>query len=164
MQDHRCIEQLKAIYWDLDRDTQRTATAYIAKTGEEQDVPFALEILEKHPDGDVLKHALYFLGVRIKCTEAKDIIFALLDHQHDDVKEVALDACIHLQSPELNLRFKELMHNDDAVKRMMAVYAMSRYKLQENISELTVALEDESPNVRQLAVEGCAQLGTQIAQ
>ena len=105
-------------------------------------------------DADILKNAVYFLGVRMKCKEARDQIFALLEHPYDDVKEASLEACISLHSPELNMRFKELFHSNDALSRMMAIYALSRYSLEENLPELTEALEDESPNVRQLAVEG----------
>lgn len=154
MQDHQCVELLKRAFWNLDRDNQRLASAQLAKNAEEQDIPFFLDMLSRPIDADILKNVVYFLGVRMHCQEARDQIFDLLDHPYDDVKEAALEACISMHSPELNLRFKELSHSSEALKRMMAIYALSRFSLETNLPELTDALEDESPNVRQLAVEG----------
>lgn len=163
MQDHSCIDLLKQIFWDQERDIQRVAASHIAKMAEEQDVPFVMDILERHTDSDVIKSALYFLGMRIKCMEAQDKIFSMLTHSHDDVKEAALEACISLHTPELNDRFRELFHSNDPVQRMMAVYALSRFSFTDNLSIITEALEDESPNVRQLAVEGFSLPGVDTA-
>lgn len=163
MQDHRCIEKLEQIFWDQDRDIQRVAASHIAKMAEEQDVPMVMDMLDRHTDSDVIKSALYFLGIRIKCMEAQDKVFAMLSHPHDDVKEAALEACINLHTPELNERFRELFRSDSPVQRMMAVYALSRFDFQKNLPILTEALEDESPNVRQLAVEGFSLPGANIA-
>ncbi len=162
MNDHRCAEQIKAIFWNQGRDVQRSAAMQMAKIGDEHDIPFFLDILDRHEDGDVLKNALYFLGVRIKCTDAEDKIFSMLSHRFDDVKEAALEACITLRTPELNQRFKGLFHSDNALQRMMAVYAMGRFSAQGNLAELTEALEDESASVRQLAVEAFTQPGAPV--
>ena len=164
MQDHRCIDLLQKIFWDQDRDIQRVAAGHIAKVAEEQDIPFVMDILDRHTDGDVLKSAFYFLGMRMKCVAAEDKIFSMLSHSHDDVKEAALEACITLHTPALNARFKDFFRSSDPVQRMMAVYALSRYNLEENLDNLTEALEDESANVRQLAVEGFSLPGINTKQ
>ena len=74
-------------------------------------------------------------------------------------KEMALEACINLHSPILNQRFRERMGSDDDMQRLMAVYAMGRYGVTENLSEISDALEDQSPRVRQMAVEAFLNLG-----
>lgn len=153
MSEHCCVEHLKNSFHNLDRDTQRLASRYMAGHAEERDIPFFMEALRRNTDGDVLKNAVYFLGVRMKCVAAQDQIFELLSHKFDDVKDAALQACIELRTPELNARFKNLFLSDDAVQRLMAVYALSRYGLEDNLAELFQALEDESPIVRQYAVE-----------
>lgn len=162
MNDHRCVDEIKEIFWTQDRDVQRSAAGQMAKIAEAQDIPFFLDLLERHEDGEVLKNALYFLGVRIQCSDAQEKIFSMLSHPFDDVKEAALEACITLHTPELNQRFKDLFRSDDAMQRMMAVYALGRFCASGNLGELTEALEDESPNVRQLAVEAFALPGASI--
>lgn len=154
--DKRCIPPMKEVFWETNREIQRAAAMQLATTASAEDAAFFEDILRRHKDGDVLKHALYFLGMQIKNQSSAGLIFSLLEHQYDEVKEAALEACIALNSPAMNLRFKELFHSGDAMKRMMAIYGMGRYSLAENISELTDALEDESPTVRQLAVEAFA--------
>lgn len=154
--DHRCIDHVKEIFWNKSREIQRIASMQMATTAQPEDVPFFEEILQKNTDSEVIKHALYFLGIQIKCQTSADLLFSLLLHPHDDVKEAALEACIALNSLELNRKFKELFRADNPMQRMMAVYAMGRYNLATNITELTEALEDESANVRQLAVEAFA--------
>lgn len=154
--DHRSVEHVKEMFWNKSREIQRTATMQLATTAQPEDVSFFEEILQKHKDGDVLKNALYFLGMQVKSQPSADLLFSMLNNSHDDVKEAALEACIALNSLELNRKFKELFRSDDPIQRMMAVYAMGRYSLAANITELTEALEDEMANVRQLAVEAFA--------
>lgn len=154
--DSRCIPHVKEVFWNTNREIQRVATMQLATTAQAEDAPFFEDILRRHKDGDVIKHALYFLGMQIKNQSSADLLFSMLDHQYDEVKEAALEACIALNSPAMNLRFKELFRSSDPMKRMMAVYAMGRYNLAGNIVELTEALEDENATVRQLAVEAFA--------
>ncbi|MCQ5219690.1 HEAT repeat domain-containing protein, partial [Desulfovibrio desulfuricans] len=91
----------------------------------------------------------------------EDLVFAQLDHRYVDVKEMALEACINLHSPKQNERFKERAKSEDPMQRMMAVYALGRYGILENLPELTAALEVESSRTRQVAVESFLGLGEQ---
>ncbi|MEG2173123.1 MAG: HEAT repeat domain-containing protein [Desulfovibrionaceae bacterium] len=161
--DHRCIDYVKKMFWSTSREIQRSATMQLATTAQAEDVPFFEDILKKHPDAEVLKNALYFIGIHIKCQSSAELLFSLLTNPHEDVKEAALEACIALNSPVLNRKFKELFRSDVPLQRMMAIYAMGRYDLRTNITELTEALEDESATVRQFAVEAFAA-NTQIFQ
>lgn len=153
MDDPRCRERLKETFQILDRDSQRLAAQYMAAYAGERDIPFFLEMLRKSTDSAVLKHCIYFLGARMKFIGAQEQLFDLLSHPHNDVKEAALQACIELRTSELNMRFKRLFRSGEALQRMMAIYALSRYELEQNFAELAEALEDESPQVRQRAVE-----------
>jgi len=116
-------------------------------------VPFFLDLLDRHKDGDVLKAALFFLGNRTKTEQATDKLFSMLTHPYDDVKEAALEACIALHTPQATERFKRIFKEDDPQLRAMAAYALGRQNLADNLPELRAALEDADPHVRQVAVE-----------
>jgi HEAT repeat protein len=47
---------------------------------------------------------------------------------------------------------------------MMAVYALGRYSITENLAEITAALDDEYPRTRQVAVEAFLNLGEQAEE
>ena len=111
----------------------------------------------------MLKSALVFFGNQHACPEVGDVVFNQLDHRYVDVQEMALEACINLHSATLNQRFKERAGNDDPMQRMMAVYALGRYSVRENLPQILAALEDPSPRVRQVAVESFQNLGTEAA-
>ncbi len=159
MNDHRVMEICKEAFWSWSRDLQRLAAKHMAMQCQEEDLEFFEDILDKHDDGDVLKSALYFVGVRMRRQEAINKVFNMLEHSYDDVKEAAIEACIAMGSDEVKNKFKEFFRNEDSMKRMLAVYALGRLGVDESLAELTEALEDESLAVRQLAVEAFAQNG-----
>ena len=64
-----------------------------------------------------------------------------------------------MHSASLNERFKERFRSDSAMQRMMAVYALGRYSVTENLAEITEALEDADPAIRRVAVEAFLNLG-----
>lgn len=153
MEDARCNALLRNIFWNQERDIQRQIAAQLAKAGDGTEIPFFIEVLDRHTDSDVIKNALYFLGTRMRCEQAQDAIFDMLSHKHNDVKEMALEACVAIHTSQLNARFKELFTSDSPTERMMALYALSHYSPTENLPKILEALEDESAQVRQLAVE-----------
>ena len=153
MNNPLCVQHIKDIFWQHGRDIQRTAADRLARIAGPDDVPFFLDLLERHTDGDVLKAALFFLGNRTKTEQAIDKLFSMLAHPYDDVRGAALDACIALQTPQAAERLKLLFKNEDPQLRAMAVYALGRQHLAGNLPELYAALEDETPHVRQVAVE-----------
>jgi HEAT repeat protein len=153
MNDLRCIPHLKDIFWQHGRDIQRVTAARLARIAGPDDVPFFLDLLERHTDGDVLKAALFFLGSRTKAEQSMEKLFSMLVHPYDDVREAALEACISLDIPQTAQRFKQLFKEVDPQVRAMAVYALGRQNLAGNLPELRAALEDENPQVRQTAVE-----------
>jgi FOG: HEAT repeat len=81
-----------------------------------------------------------------------------------DVREMALEACINLHSPKLNQLFRERAQSEDPMQRMMAIYALGRYSITENLDVITAALEDASPRTRQVAVEAFLNLGPQAEE
>jgi HEAT repeat protein len=89
---------------------------------------------------------------------AADALFALLDHQYDDVKEAALDACVAIDGPEMQARFQKLFQGIDPLKRLMSVYALGKMDAAGNIDILKSALVDESPEIRKHALEAVASL------
>jgi HEAT repeat protein len=159
IEDSSYADDLKSIFWGLNRDMQRAASFAVAQRGAAGDMPFFTSVAEKTQDAEILKNALLFFGNQPGCADAEAIVFAQLDHRYRDVKEAALEACINLHSPVLNERFKERLGDPDPMQRMMAVYALGRYGVTENILEITNALKDEEPRVRQVAVEAFLNLG-----
>ncbi|MDR0239221.1 MAG: HEAT repeat domain-containing protein [Deltaproteobacteria bacterium] len=153
MDDTRHIQHIKEIFWQHDRDIQRAAAVRLARIAGPDDVPFFLDLLDRHTDGDVLKAALFFLGNRMKAEQATEKLFSMLAHPYDDVKEAALEACIALQTPQSTEHFKQLFKENEPRLRAMAVYALGRQNFADNLPELRAALEDEDAHVRQVAVE-----------
>ncbi|MDR1778130.1 MAG: HEAT repeat domain-containing protein [Desulfovibrio sp.] len=166
---HRCndnsyVDDLKGIFDRLNLDMQRDAAFAIAQRGLAADMPFFVSLVERRQDAELLKNALLFFGNQPGDSQAEDIAFAQLDHKYRDVKETALEVCIHLHSRNLNERFKARLTDPDAMQRMMAVYALGRYGVEQNIGEIIDALKDEDPGVRQVAVEAFLNLGAEAEQ
>lgn len=159
MEDQRPLEEIKSLFWRVGRDLQRAAVAEVAQIGTCDDVPFFLSVIDKCKDAEVLKSALAFFGNQHACPDVEDVVFQQLDHRYVDVKEMALEACINLHSPALNEKFKERAKSDDNIQRMMAIYALGRYDVTENIAEISDALEDPDPAIRRVAVEAFVNMG-----
>lgn len=160
MDDKRPLEEFKNLFWRVGRELQRAAVAEVARIGSCEDVPFFLSVIDECADAEVLKSALAFFGNQHTCPDVEDVVFAQLDHRYVDVKEMALEACINLHSPMLNERFKQRAHSDDVMQRMMAIYALGRYGVTENIAEISDALEDADPAIRRVAVEAFLNMGS----
>lgn len=162
MEDLCGLDLLMDVFWDKSRDEQRAIIHVIAERADTSAVPFVLDVLDKHNDGNVLKSALFFLGERARAAEYGERLFSMLEHPYDDVKEAALDACIAVGDPAMGSRFREFFQSPDPIQRMMAVYAMGKLGVDDYIEELIVALEDEVPDIRKIALEalfescGCA--------
>ena len=161
LKDQRPVEELKNIFWRVSPELRREAVAELAQMGTCTDTPFFLSIIEHSDDAEVLKSALVFFGNQHGCPEVEDIVFAQLDHRYVDVQEMALEASINLHSPKLNSQFKIRARSEDPMQRMMAIYALGRYSVTENLDEILQALEDISPRVRQVAIEAFQNLGPQ---
>ncbi len=157
MEGRDCVPALKAIFYELDRDSQRLAAEYISKHATQEDADFMLSVLQEGGDEDVIKSAIVCLGSQLAFEPAQEIIFTFLDHPYTDVKEVALEACIKLHTPALVEHFVQWLNEGQEEQRMMAVYALGAFGLQENYSYIVRALNDEEASVRQLAVEAFAQ-------
>ena len=164
MADRRCVPDLKQLFWNVTPELQRLAAAEMAMLGDCDDSPFFVTIMNDSEDAEVLKSALVFFGNHPTCPDVEDLVFAQIDHKYVDVKEMALEACINLHSPKLNELFKERAKAQDPLQRMMAVYALGRYSIAENLAEITAALDDESPRTRQVAVESFLNLGEQAEE
>lgn len=150
------VPALQRHFWDKPRDVQRAMAGQLAVIAPVDEVPFFLEVLERISDAHVIKAAMHFLGVRAKSRESGDRLLAMLSHPYDDVKEAALEACIALRDPTLNAHFKTLFHSDDPVMRLMSVYALGRFDVDENMGNLVEALGDPVPDVRKVALEAIA--------
>lgn len=159
MDDPRVLEEVKNLFWRVGRDLQRAAIAEVAQLGNCDDVPFFLSVVDECKDAEVLKSALAFFGNQHACPDVEDVVFEQLNHRYVDVKEMALEACINLHSPTLNEKFRERAKSDDSMQKMMAIYALGRYSVPENIAEITDALEDADPSIRRVAVEAFGNMG-----
>lgn len=160
MDEPQTLEELKNLFWRVSRDLQRAAIAEVAQLGNCDDVPFFLSVMDECKDAEVLKNTLAFFGNQHACPDVEDVVFEQLNHRYVDVKEMALEACINLHSPTLNEKFRERAKSDDSMQKMMAIYALGRYSVTENIGEITDALEDADPSIRRVAVEAFSNLGS----
>jgi HEAT repeat protein len=131
----------------------------VAAKGEEQTKDFFIKVLNEHQDGTVLKSAVYLLGEKLRLPEVVDRIFPLMEHQYDDVKEAALDACIAIGGPDVQAHFQEMFGSSESINRLMAAYALGKLGPMENLDILTQAAEDEVPDIRKVAVEALAASG-----
>ena len=145
-------------FWKKSRDVQRNIAGHLLNIATPEDKDFFLAILAKVTDGDILKSALYFLGGVVGTDEAVAKIKEFLDHPYNDVKEAALESAIAAGTPDLAEYFRERAHHPDSMQRMMAVYALGRLDVDANFDLLSAALEDESSDVRHVAMEA---LGSQ---
>ncbi|MDP2849123.1 MAG: HEAT repeat domain-containing protein [Humidesulfovibrio sp.] len=145
-------------FWQGYITVQRAIVVVLARIAGPGSVDFFMDLLHKHNDGKVLKSAANFLGQKLKHPPAAEALFDLLDHQYDDVKEAALDACVAIGGAEMQERFKALFSGEDQVKRLMAVYALGRIDAAANLELLKTALEDASPDIRKHALEAISSL------
>lgn len=141
-----------------DRDIKRGILEALLSTAGDEAQAFFENIIDSEQDGSMLKSAIFFLGVKLKDINAVEGIFALLKHPYDDVKEAALDACVAIGGEDVTRRFVELFNSDDALDRLMAVFAMGKIDARGNLEYIKRALEDELPDIRKIALEalhGC---------
>jgi HEAT repeat protein len=143
-------------FWQVSLPIQRQIVSVAADRGNEQSRDFFIRILDEHTDGTVLKSAVYLLGEKLRLAEVADRIFPLLEHQYDDVKEAALEACIAINGPQVRERFVAMFASEEPIHRLMAVYALGKLGVSVNLDILKRALEDAVPDIRKVAVEALA--------
>ncbi|WP_147821755.1 HEAT repeat domain-containing protein [Salidesulfovibrio onnuriiensis] len=145
-------------FWDLALPVQRQVVGVLADTATDKASDFFVDVLKRHEDGTVLKGAVRFLGVKMRNADVADMIYPLLDHQYDDVKESALEALIAIDGPEVRERFVEMASSEEPLHRLMAIFGLGKIGEMSNLDQLKVALEDEVPDIRKVAVEAVAEL------
>ena len=143
-------------FWQNPIAVQRAIVVILAQIAGRDSVDFFMDLIAKHNDGKVLKAAASFLGQKLHYAPAADILFELLDHQYDDVKEAGLDACVAIGGEEMQGRFRKLFSGIDPMKRLMAVYALGRIDASSNMDLLKTAMEDENPEIRKHALKAVA--------
>lgn len=153
------VPMLISIFWDHPRDMQRHIITKLADLADSEHEDFFCDVLERHDDGIVLRGALLFLGRKGNPATVLDKILPFLGHRYNDVKETAIEACINLHTPEVEQYFKNLVHHDDAVQRMIGVYGLGFFDLRSSAKELAAALDDESYDVRRVAIESFGRGG-----
>lgn len=148
---------LMEAFWKAALPIQRNIVSVLAARGNERTKDFFIRVLREHEDGTVLKSAVYLLGEKLRVREVIGEIFPLLDHPYDDVKEVALDACIAINGPDVTERFREMASSEDPIYRLMAVYALGKTDADGNMDIFTQAVDDEIPDIRKVALEAMAE-------
>ena len=151
--EETAVSMLVSVFWDKSRDMQRMIILELASRASSKYQSFFLDVLDRHKDGSVLRGALLFLGRRGDPATVLEKILPFLEHPYDDVKESALEACIALHTPEVEQYFKNLTRHTDPAQRMIGVYALGYFDIERAVEELSQALNDESPEVRKVAVE-----------
>lgn len=151
--EEEAIPLLISVFWDKSRDLQRQIIMELASRAGREDQDFFLDVLERHQDGNVIRGALLFLGRKGDPETVLEKILPFLEHPYNDVKEAALEACIALHTPEVEQYFKSVVRSHDPVQRMIGVYGLGFFDIDSSVEELKEALDDESPDVRKVAVE-----------
>lgn len=140
-------------FWNRSRDMQRLMIVELATHAGSEHQDFFMEVLDRHQDGNVLRGALLFLGRKGEAEKVFSVITPLLDHPYDDVKEAALDALIALHTQEVEDFFKRMTGSEEPLQRLMGIYGLGHFDISSVLGELTAALDDESPEVRKVAVK-----------
>ena len=140
-------------FWKKGRDVQRNIAGQLMNLAGAEGKDFFLRVLDEISDGDIIKSALYFLGGAVGTEEVVAKIKGFLDHPYDDVKEAALESCIAANAVGLGDYFHKRAAHADPIQRMMAIYALGRLDVPGNFALLEAALDDESPDVRRVALE-----------
>ena len=146
------------VFWDTDRDIQRILARGVGNIAGKEAISFFMRILRESTDGEVLKNALAFLGIRMECADSVGEIIPFLDHPFDDVKEVALEACLAIGGEVVDDVCNEMFHDSDPGKRMMALYAFGKLNVHTHLVELEAALDDDVAHIRKTAMEALAGL------
>ena len=144
------------VFWHKDRDGQRDIARGVGALAGKEVKPFFLRILRESTDGSILKSALSFLGIRMQFVDVVEDIVPFLNHPFDDVKEVALDACIAIGGKSVEALFNKMLHDPDPFKRTMAVYAFGKMDVRSHLADLEDALNDEVADIRKIAMEAMA--------
>jgi len=145
-------------FWQNPIAVQRNIVAVLSRIASAGSVDFFMDLLTKHADGKVLKSAAHFLGQTLHYAPASEALFELLEHQYDDVKEAALEACVAIGGEAMQAHFQGLYKGLDPTMRLMAVYALGKIDAAANLQLLKSALEDEAPEIRKHALEALATL------
>jgi len=151
--EQAAVSLLMSLFWDKSRDLQRHMILELASRAGSEHQDFFLDVLERHQDGNVIRGALLFLGRKGDPETVLEKILPFLNHAYNDVKESALEACIALHTPAVHQYFKELVKSHDPVQRMIGAYGLGFFDIDSALDELREALDDESPDVRKVAVE-----------
>lgn len=159
--EHAVCEVLMGAFWKSSLPIQRQIVSVAAARGDEKAKDFFIRILNEHTDGTVLKSAVYLLGEKLRLPDVVDQIFPLLEHEYDDVKEAALDACIAIGSEDVIGRFQSMFDSEDPVRRLMSVYGIGKLDPMGNLDVLKQAIEDEIPDIRKVAIEALAAVEDQ---
>ena len=147
------VALLKSALWGQTRDLQRSIIIELAKLCGPEDQDFFLDVLDKISDGNVVKAALLFLGRKGEASEVSPVVTHFLEHDYDDVKEAALDACIALHDPLTVGYLLGMVGEEEPVRRMMAVYALGAIDVTAYEQIALKALDDPSMDVRRVALE-----------
>ncbi len=153
MDDPRAAELLMEIFWNKDRDSQRVISKALSRSQGREAKDFFLHILDNHSDGKVIKNALYFLGPKCRVQEAAKRLLQFLDHPYNDVKEVALEACVALDSEVVRSRFRDMLGSEKPLYRLMAVYGLQQLGDRLALKSIRPLLEDPEPEVRKTALQ-----------
>ena len=147
------ISLLKSVLWEKPLALQRSIIIELVKLCGPEDQEFFLDVLDKTPDGNVMKAALLFLGRKGEASEVSPVVTYFLDHSYNDVKEAALDACIALHDPLTIGTLLAMSEEEAPVRRLMAVFALGAIDISAYEHIIFRALDDPDMEVRRVALE-----------
>lgn len=161
--DPRTVKLLVEVFWEQERDIQRSIIGVLSGKAGEEEKDFFLRILEEVKDGSILKSAFYYFARNNMRKLIYNKIFPFLEHPYPDVQEAALEACMSLTGPYMCARFIEMTKDEETFRRQMAYYALRVYQAEDILGHIAEGLKDPEPDVRRIAVESMGALERSIS-
>lgn len=163
LDDPRAVKLLAEVFWEQERDVQRSMIAVLSEKAGIEEQDFFLKVLEEAKDGSILKSAFYYFARN----QLKELvyfkIFPFLEHPYPDVQEAALEACMSLTGPKMRERFIEMTRDEQPFRRQMAYYALRVYNAEDILAHIAEGLKDPEADVRRIAVESIGSLECSVS-
>ena len=144
---------LKRHFDSLPVAERQRAMEILARYGDDRDIPFFYNHMDKTEDPLVLKSALEFLGNNMHHKESAPRMLALLHHPDPTVKEAALSACLALEDEDTIRVIVGYATDEDPELRRMAVYTMGYVNPTLFAEQLAQAVQDPVMEVRRVGLE-----------
>ncbi len=143
---------IKRHFVHLTLEDKARSLELISNASDIHDIPFFVSLLTEGQDAQILKTVLYFLGAQ-QYLDAAPTILEYLTYPDEEVREMALQACLALEDEQTVMSIVALLDSEEPYLRRTAVYAMGQVNAEYFYNEIVSTLDDSDENVRKTAIE-----------